>query len=431
MSKQKKLIDYNNLTVAKGLRVRVANDGNMYASISSSSGEFYIAPEVLAILCLIENKTTKFSLNKTSLQLTQSFQNTLNSLPSQTECQNIIFDLIGAGIVINSEISNEKYMQNDGFGDPWAQWTMISDIVRCEHYFNALQKFISPKSVVLDVGAGSGLLSAISLNLGAKKVFAIEETNSALYIKSIFKKLGLNFNSSKFELHNKNSFDVEINDAVNLIVSELFGNDPFQEGVIITLREIASKLINFNVNYIPKSLTFLMQIIDLHSHSAFHRIQAFQKPDDSNLTNNKFLSNFLNTAKENLDLNNISFSLPLTKNDFSILGKAVELGTIPLNPPPVYSKEKHPLKGKKTLTINKNADNAIAIIWFRVHLTDEITISSLISETDACSHWSPIAIPLNKSLKENDFIEINHYLNDEENHIHCELFYNKEKIGSR
>jgi hypothetical protein len=281
------------------------------------------------------------------------------------------------------------------------------------------------------VGAGSGLLSAISLNLGAKKVIAIEETNSALYIKSIFKKLGLNFNSSKFELHNKNSFDVEINDTVNLIVSELFGNDPFQEGVIITLREIASKLINFNVNYIPKSLTVLMQIIDLHSHSAFHRIQAFQKPDDSNLTNNKFLSNFLNTAKENLDLNNISFSLPLTKNDFSILGKAVELGTIPLNPPPVYSKEKHPLKGIKTLSINKNADNAIAIIWFRVHLTDEITISSLISETDACSHWSPIAIPLNKSLKENDFIEINHYLNDEENHIHCELFYNKEKIGSR
>ena len=89
------------------------------------------------------------------------------------------------------------------------------------------------------------------------------------------------------------------------------------------------------------------------------------------------------------------------------------------------------LKGKKTFAIKKDVNNAIAIIWFRVHLTDEITISSLISETDACSHWSPIALPINKPLKENDLIEINHYLNDEENHIHCELFCNKEKIGSR
>ena len=109
------------------------------------------------------------------------------------------------------------------------------------------------------------------------------------------------------------------------------------------------------------------------------------------------------------------------------------IGETRLDPPPYFSKDlnKHPFFGKKTIKITKDCQNSIALIWFRVELTDDIFISSLVSENDACAHWSPIAIPLKKSLKENDFIEIQHQLNDEENYIHCNIYHNKEKIGSR
>ena len=87
-----------------------------------------------------------------------------------------------------------------------------------------------------------GLLSAISLHSNAKKVIAIEETNAAKYIQPILNKLNIKPDKSKFILHNKNSFDVNLNEDISLVVSELFGNDPFQEGVLPTLREIAAKL---------------------------------------------------------------------------------------------------------------------------------------------------------------------------------------------
>lgn len=83
------------------------------------------------------------------------------------------------------------------------------------------------------------------------------------------------------------------------------------------------------------------------------------------------------------------------------------------------------------MTIDKNCDNAIALIWFQVELVKGITISSLPSENDACAHWSPIAIPLKKTLKKNDKIEIKYQLSEEENYIHCNIFHNNEKIGSR
>ena len=51
---------------------------------------------------------------------------------------------------------------------------MLNDVVRNDAYYRALQKVITPSSVVVDLGAGSGLLSLMSAKLGAKKVFAVE-----------------------------------------------------------------------------------------------------------------------------------------------------------------------------------------------------------------------------------------------------------------
>jgi len=50
---------------------------------------------------------------------------------------------------------------------------MLTDVVRNDAFFKALRKVVTPSSIVVDVGAGSGLLSLMSAKLGAKKVFAI------------------------------------------------------------------------------------------------------------------------------------------------------------------------------------------------------------------------------------------------------------------
>ena len=53
-------------------------------------------------------------------------------------------------------------------------YAMINDAPRNHFYQEALRKVITPETVVLEIGAGSGLLSIMAARAGAKKVIAIE-----------------------------------------------------------------------------------------------------------------------------------------------------------------------------------------------------------------------------------------------------------------
>ncbi|WP_161597761.1 RsmD family RNA methyltransferase [Fluviispira multicolorata] len=432
MSKQSTKHLSANLSLAKGLRFRIGDNGNIYASISSSSGEFYVAPEVLTFLCFLADNSKVTDTTAIPNKIKKHYNSLLNNIPNSEECAELLNDLIAAGVIINTSENSSRYLQEDGFGDPWIQWAMLSDSVRSNSYYSAIKQEITAQSVVLDVGAGTGLLSAQALSAGAKKVIAIEETKTAESIKAIFTKLGLETNSKNFILHNTNSYDVELTDTITMVVSELFGNDPFQEGVIPTLREIGSRFVGSNITYIPSKVTVYCNLIELNNHPMLHRIKALNKLKTKSLSEN-FLDKFMFAAASKLNLNNISFPIALNSQNFKYLSKTVEIGSTRLDPPPVYSSDlsKHPLYGKKEIEIEEDCDNILAIIWFRVHLTKSITISSNPKENDACEHWSPIAIPLNKIISKQDKVEIKYQLSEQENLICCDIFHKSEKIGSR
>ena len=53
-------------------------------------------------------------------------------------------------------------------------YAMMNDHPRNEFYEAALRRHVTADSVVLEIGAGSGLLSIIAASLGARQVVAIE-----------------------------------------------------------------------------------------------------------------------------------------------------------------------------------------------------------------------------------------------------------------
>jgi predicted RNA methylase len=61
----------------------------------------------------------------------------------------------------------------ESYGDPEIHREMLSDEARVDNYRAALNA-LSFEKVVIDVGAGTGVLSMMAMDAGAKCVYAIE-----------------------------------------------------------------------------------------------------------------------------------------------------------------------------------------------------------------------------------------------------------------
>ncbi len=57
-------------------------------------------------------------------------------------------------------------------------FSMVNDVARASAFKRGLADTITPSSIVVDLGSGSGLLAVLAAKLGARHVFAIEQESS-------------------------------------------------------------------------------------------------------------------------------------------------------------------------------------------------------------------------------------------------------------
>jgi protein arginine N-methyltransferase 1 len=103
---------------------------------------------------------------------------------------------------------------------------MIADEVRMTAYEAAIRVAVRPGAVVLDVGAGTGILSLLACRAGARKVYAVEPGEAIALAAEIARANGL---GDRIECLAAKSTDITLPERADVIVSDLRGVLPFHE----------------------------------------------------------------------------------------------------------------------------------------------------------------------------------------------------------
>lgn len=393
-----KTLQKNTLKPASALRFRVDDAGLLRARVSASAGEFNLSPELIHLLCLLQMNVRVSQLEQ---KLKQDFQAMLKHLPNQDEIESLIEEMRDAQCIINK--SQDEHIAlgvDDGFGDPWIQWAMLADKPRCEAYQRAIKASVSKESCVLDVGAGTGLLSIFALEAGARQVDAIEETASVKILQKVKNALPAQ-EKQRLYIHNRNSADVKFSNDVTHVVSELFGNDPLQEGVMSTLHDVFSRLNSDKVTGIPESLEILVQAADVTTGPLKSRLEHMNMECSKQLSG---WSEAVSRIQKHLNFETISFAHPVRKSDLVMHGSGESVFRIALAPPPGPTSPRP--KGSVKVKFEAQAKCPIILLCFRAHLSKNMSISNLPGSSDQCDHWSPIVVPIKRHVSKNEVLQL-------------------------
>lgn len=253
------------------------------------------------------------------------------------------------------------------------QQKLLSDTLRNKAFFVALKKNIQKgKTVVADLGAGTGFLSFLASQLGAKKCFLYEYAD----IIHIAKKIAAQNGIKNCEFIQKHSAEVKNPPQVDLVISETLGNFALEENIIETMND-AARFLHPNAAIIPQKIS--QYAAPITSPRIFQELNIWDSIGYS-----------LNMESAKIAALNNMYVYRLKRDDF---GK---------NSVHLFD---HIDLYKKNSSVRKNAvqwtfQNAATIygfgMWWKAELIPDISIST--SPLEPPTHWDQIFLPLEKTL---------------------------------
>jgi SAM-dependent methyltransferase len=130
--------------------------------------------------------------------------------------------------------------------------TMIRDRVRTEAFRRAINAVVRPGDFVLDVGAGSGILSVFAARAGAAAVYAVERTSIAGLAEQL---AAANEVADTVTVIHGDVMDIELPEQVDVIVSEWLGGFGIDEGMLAPVIAARDRWLKPGGVMIPHSVT--------------------------------------------------------------------------------------------------------------------------------------------------------------------------------
>jgi SAM-dependent methyltransferase len=132
---------------------------------------------------------------------------------------------------------------------------MLEDRVRCRAFRRALAEIVTSDSVVLDIGAGTGILSMFAAQAGAKRVYAVERTIVAGLARELIEANGY---ADRIEVIQSDVQDVTLPEKVDVIVSEWLGGYAVDENLLPVVIQARDRWLKPGGKMIPGDVSSIL-----------------------------------------------------------------------------------------------------------------------------------------------------------------------------
>lgn len=260
------------------------------------------------------------------------------------------------------------------FASPLLQESLLLDKARCDAYRDAIHRIVKPGDVVVDLGAGTGLLSFFALQAGARHVYAIEMSDIADAAAELIEANGF---QDRITLIRKNSKRVRLPERCDVLVTETLSAFCFDtENIIDFVADARARFLRPGGRIIPESADTLLVPFSSDSFGAGRLPQRYYDLDFQPFSKRLFKSYGVVRASGQPF---IALSQPLTVYHFDFRKDTA-------NPGKTFA----PFR----ITTDGRLDGFLG--WFEARLCEGITLSN--SPYLPLTHWWQLYLPVHEQL---------------------------------
>ncbi len=129
--------------------------------------------------------------------------------------------------------------------------SMLLDTKRLDAFRQAIDTTVSPGDVVVDVGCGTGILSFMACEAGARRVYAIE---GAPILEVARELAAANGFADRVEFIEGWSIDVDLPEPADVLITETIGSAGLDEGIVAWAADARTRLLKPTATIVPSRL---------------------------------------------------------------------------------------------------------------------------------------------------------------------------------
>jgi protein arginine N-methyltransferase 1 len=229
----------------------------------------------------------------------------------------------------------------------------LSDQIRVSAYRDAINEIVKQDSVVLDLGAGTGIMGLLACQAGAKRVYSIESDPIIGLAREICRANGFD---GRIRFIKGLSTQVELPEKVDVVVSDQIGRFGFEAGILEYFSDARQRFLKPGGALIPSRID--MHVAPVECDSMFQRVEFW-----SNSTTGFDLSSVRPLAA--------STGYPVNFRPEELLGSPADLVSLDL-----YAAENAAFSAEASIPITRNGMLHGLGGWFSAQLSAGVSLTN-------------------------------------------------------